>query len=128
MKMDTMLTRSVLSLLMLKDTAILLEASVDSRTAGSPSHTFPRAPPAETGECLTAKALSVFFKPGSEAAGQAGGARVLPSHPLSKPPRSADRDQAEREADQNYQHSESHFCKIQIEEMSHWLLKGTPLS
>ena len=66
MKMDTMLTRSVLSLLMLKDTAILLEASVDSRTAGSPSHTFPRAPQAETGECLTAKALSVFFKPGSE--------------------------------------------------------------
>ena len=51
MKMDIMLTRSVLSLLMLKDTAILLEASVDSRTAESPSQTLPRARPADTGEC-----------------------------------------------------------------------------
>ena len=103
--MDTLLTRSMF---FLKDTAILLEASVDSRTAESPSQTLPRARPADTGECWIAKALIEFFKPGSQAAVQAGGARVQVQvqvpHPVlgfSKPPRSIDEDQAEREPDQN---------------------------
>ena len=89
----------------LKDTAILLEASVDSRRAESPFHTLPRARPAVRGGCLVAKALIVFFKPGSQAAVLVGGARVHfhAPHPVlcfSKPPRSADPDQAEMGPDQ----------------------------